>query len=144
MRRFAEQDVLGILLHRQHLALELRQILLHRVVQVHSTFIDQHHEGGGSHGFGLGGDPEQRVRPHGLALSYVQPTHRFEAEQLVLRLHQHDRARQRVAVHEWLHRTDNGFGRLRCRCGEADYPKREQQGQEEAVRNQPACLRRFH
>ena len=48
----------------QHLALELRQVFLHGVIDAQLALLHAHHQRHGRHGLGHGGDPEHGVRPH--------------------------------------------------------------------------------
>ena len=50
-----------VALDRQPLALELRQVFLHRVVELHLALVHEHHQGGGGDRLRLRGDPEQGV-----------------------------------------------------------------------------------
>ena len=100
-----------------HLTVELRQIFLDRVVQLHLALVDQHHQRGGRDGLGLRGDPEEAVGLHRLLRGDVGVADRLGVEHLVLVGHQHDRAGQLVLVHEGLHaaaRRPPGAAGLSC------------------------------
>ena len=96
-----------------HLTVELRQILLDRVVQLHLALVDQHHQRGGRDGLGLRGDPEEAVGLHRLLRGDVGVADRLGVEHLVLVGDQHDRAGQLVLVHEGLHARPPGDRRGR-------------------------------
>ena len=102
----------GVRAHIHLLAFELRQVLLHRIVHIHLALIHQDHERGGGDGLGLRGDPEHRVRLHGLLGHDVAPPHGLHVEDLIGGRHQHHRASQHMAVHIGLQQR----GQFACRC----------------------------
>ena len=66
------------------LVLELRQVLLDRIVQRELTFVDKHHDRRGGDALGLRGDPEDGVGLHGLLPFDIRETDRGHVQDLGL------------------------------------------------------------
>ena len=88
-----------------HLAFELRQIFLDRVLDAEPALVRQHHHRRASHRLGHRGDPKQTVRPHRLVFCDIGKTDGGHVEDFIFRRHQRHRAGQRVIVHKRLQRT---------------------------------------
>jgi hypothetical protein len=67
-----------------HLALELRQIFLHRIVKFQLPLINQHHQSCGGEGLCHGGDVEEIRRLDRLFRRHVAVAQRLKIENLVL------------------------------------------------------------
>ena len=121
---FENDGAVGLFAGGKLLALELGEMLFHGVVEAEFALVHEHHHGDGGDGFGLRGDPEERVGFHHALVRAVGETDGLDGENFVLVRHERDGSGEFVFVHERLQRRSDGRGGV---CGGRGLEQRELQ-----------------
>ena len=110
------QDAIRIL---DLLALELRQIFFHRIIQVHLAFINEHHQGRTRERLAHRGNPKHRIFAHRGFVGQTRVARRLKVEHFILACDQRNHTWSNVLVHQRLQ------DRLKRTLGMNEWCKRE-------------------